>query len=152
MELTLAKKEQIEIMTEISKAAFDTDIEVGAGKAGGPPDYDSVEWHRKMQESGNLYVLLHNDSVIGGAILFSDMQNEKVLYVGRICVSPQYHRQGYGIEMMRQIEEKFQEAQSIRLDTPIWNVRTNAFYQKCGYRETHRDNKFVYYEKKLFPN
>ena len=101
-----------------------------------------------MQESGNLYVLLHNDSVIGGAILFSDMQNEKVLYVGRIFVSPQYHRQGYGIEMMRQIEEKFQEVQSIRLDTPIWNVRTNAFYRKCGYRETHRDNKFVYYEKK----
>ena len=32
MELTLAKKEQIEIMTEISKAAFDTDIEQNAGK------------------------------------------------------------------------------------------------------------------------
>ncbi|WP_196809783.1 dTDP-4-dehydrorhamnose 3,5-epimerase family protein [Butyrivibrio sp. MB2005] len=34
------------------------------------------------------------------------------------------------------------------LDTPIWNVRTNAFYTKLGYVEVSRDNEFIYYIKK----
>lgn len=50
--------------------------------------------------------------------------------------------------MMQQIEESFSEAKVFTLDTPIWNVRTNAFYQKLGYVEVRRDGDFVYYVKR----
>ena len=40
------------------------------------------------------------------------------------------------------------EIENFTLDTPIWNVRTNAFYRKLGYTEVRRDNEFVYYEKR----
>lgn len=44
-----AEQNQIEKIVEISKAAFDTDIEVGASEVGGPPDYDSLKWHERIQ-------------------------------------------------------------------------------------------------------
>ncbi len=37
----------------------------------------------------------------------------------------------------------------IKLDTPIWNERTNRFYKKCGYTEIGRDGESVYYEKQM---
>ena len=62
-------------------------------------------------------------------------------------MSPEHFRKGYGISMMQQIETMFLEVQIFTLDTPSWNVRTNAFYQKLGYVEVRRDENFVYYEK-----
>ena len=50
--------------------------------------------------------------------------------------------------MMQQIETIFPDVKTFSLDTPIWNVRTNAFYLKLGYVEVRRDNDFVYYEKR----
>ena len=44
-------------------------------------------------------------------------------------------------------ESCFPDAYVIQLDTPIWNVRTNRFYRKCGYRQTGKDIESVYYEK-----
>ncbi|MHA2351269.1 MAG: hypothetical protein ACXADL_16755 [Candidatus Thorarchaeota archaeon] len=46
IEITLAQPEDAEILTEISKRAFDSDIEVGAPGPGGPPDYDSERIQR----------------------------------------------------------------------------------------------------------
>jgi len=56
--LVKAQKAHIEELTRISKAAFDTDIAVGADEPGGPPEYDSVKWHEQMQKRGNLYAFL----------------------------------------------------------------------------------------------
>ena len=50
--------------------------------------------------------------------------------------------------MMQEIEAMFSDAKEFTLDTPIWNVRTNAFYSKLGYTEARRDNEFIYYSKK----
>ena len=41
----------------------------------------------------------------------------------------------------------FQEVKAFMLDTPLWNVRTNRFYQKLGYVEYKRDREFAYYIK-----
>ena len=84
--------------------------------------------------------------IIGAAILFLD--GEK-LNIGRIFISPEYHRKGYGIYMMQEIEKLFPNVKEIHLDTPIWNIRTNSFYQKQGYTEYKRDSEFVYYLKEL---
>lgn len=38
---------------------------------------------------------------------------------------------------------------TFRLETPVWNIRTNSFYPKCGYKEMYRDKESVYYQKVL---
>ena len=40
----------IKELTAISIKAFDSDIQVGGKEAGGPSDYDSESWYRKMME------------------------------------------------------------------------------------------------------
>ena len=147
MELKKAKKEQVEKIVRISKEAFDTDIEVGASEVGGPPDYDSIKWHESMRKKGNLYVLTKDEEVIGGALLFADRKEKNVLYVGRIFIDPSYHNKGFGKEIMRQIEQIDSGKQIFRLETPIWNSRTNSFYPKCGYQEMYRNEESVYYQK-----
>jgi hypothetical protein len=51
--------------------------------------------------------------------------------------------------MMQKIETMFSNVKEFVLDTPIWNVRTNAFYTKLGYVEVSRDNEFIYYIKNV---
>ena len=129
----------------ISKKAFDSDVEVGASSVGGPPGYATLSFHTKMARMNCLYKLVDDYKIVGGALLFL---KDDVLNIGRIFVDPEHFRKGYGIFVMQQIEESFAEAKVFTLDTPIWNVRTNAFYQKLGYVEVRRDGDFVYYEKR----
>ena len=129
----------------ISKKAFDSDVEVGASSIGGPPGYNSLSFHTKIARMNCLYKLVDDYKIVGGAILFL---KDDILNVGRIFVDPEYFRKGYGIFMMQQIEAMFPEVKVFTLDTPIWNIRTNAFYQKLGYEEVRRDGDFVYYEKR----
>ena len=67
--------------------------------------------------------------------------------IGRIFISPEHHRKGYGIYIMQEIEGMFPTVKEFYLDTPIWNIRTNSFYQKLGYTEYKREGEFVYYTK-----
>ena len=130
----------------ISKHAFESDVEVGAFELCGPPGYKSLPFYTKMARMNYLYKLIDDNGLtVGGAVLFIK-GNE--MNVGRIFVSPEHFCKGYGILMMQQIETMFSEVQIFTLDTPIWNIRTNKFYQKLGYTEVRRDSDFVYYEKR----
>ena len=129
----------------ISKKAFDSDVEVGASSVGGPPGYATLSFHTKMARMNCLYKLVDDYKNVGGALLFL---KDDVLNIGRIFINPEHFRKGYGIFMMQQIEAMFPQVKTFSLDTPIWNIRTNAFYQKLGYVEVRRDGDFVYYEKR----
>ena len=128
----------------ISKQAFDSDAEIGAPSAGGPPGYMSLKFHMKMARSGHLYKLTENGLIVGGAILFPDGDT---LNIGRIFVAPEHFRKGYGIFMMQEIEAMFPDAKAFTLDTPVWDTRTNAFYTKLGYTEVKRGDDLVFYSK-----
>lgn len=132
------------VLTSISKHAFDSDVQVGAPSIGGPPGYASVAFYTKMARGNHLYKLLYNELLIGGAVLFEDGQH---LNIGRIFVNPEYFRQGFGEFMMSEIEKAVPNAKELYLDTPVWNVRTNAFYQKLGYVAYRENQEFVYYRK-----
>ena len=129
----------------ISKRSFDSDALIGGPPSGGPPGYMSVPFHTKMARQGHLYKLTEDGLIVGGAILFLE---DDVLNVGRIFIAPEHFRKGYGQFLMREIENMFPEVKEFTLDTPIWNVRTNAFYSKLGYREIKRDKEFVFYSKR----
>ena len=129
----------------ISRRAFDSDILVGASSIGGPPGYKSLPFHTKMAKSNHLFKLVDNGLIIGGAILFLDKEK---LNIGRIFISPENHRKGYGIFMMQEIEALYPMVKEFTLNTPIWNIRTKSFYKKLGYNEVRHDKEFVYYSKK----
>ena len=147
MELRKSREEGVNILTKISKAAFHTDSAIGGKENDGPLWYDSIKWHKKMLSEGHLYTYINdNNEIVGGAVLFVE---ERKLYVGRIFINPIFFRKGLGKKLMKDIEGKFENISQINLDTPVWNVRTNNFYVKCGYSEIRKDNESVYYEKRL---
>ena len=148
MKLENAEPQNIERIMAISKAAFDSDLDVGASQPDGPPDYDSLAWHIQMQKEGHLLQAVVDGEIVGGAIVFLDKDGE-TLYVGRIFIDPAHHRKGYGLTLMKMAESYYAGIRKIKLDTPLWNVRTNAFYRKLGYCEVGRDEEFAYYQKEF---
>ena len=148
MILENAELKHIERIVAISKAAFDSDIHVGARETDRPPDYDSVPWHIQMKNEGHLLQAVIDGEIVGGAILFPDKDGES-LYIGRIFINPVHYRKGYGLALMKTAETFYPGIKRIKLDTPLWNGRTNAFYTKLGYCEVKRDEWFSYYQKEL---
>lgn len=146
MELTKAGTSDVLVINSISKRAFDSDILVGASSKTGPPGYMSVSFHMEMAKANHLYKLSVDGIIVGGAILFV---NGLQLNIGRIFVDPAYFRKGYGIFIMQEIERIFSDVREIFLDTPIWNVRTNAFYQKLGYIKYKKEDEFICYIKRI---
>ena len=96
MKIENAELKHIERIVAISKAAFDSDIHVGASEAAAPPDYDSIPWHIQMKNEGHLLQAVIAGEIVGGAILFLDKDRE-TLYIGRIFIDPVHHRKGYGL-------------------------------------------------------
>ena len=148
MKLENAERKHIERIVAISKRAFETDIEVGGAIGDYPPEYDSLIWHEQMLNEGHLLQAVIDGEIVGGAILFLDKDGE-TLYIGRIFIDPVRHRKGYGLSLMKMIETFYPGIKKIKLDTPLWNVRTNALYTKLGYCEMKREAGFVYYQKEF---
>ena len=148
MKLVKAERIQLERIVAISKRAFETDTEVGVIVGDYPPEYDSFIWHEQMLNEGHLFQAEVDGELIGGAILFLS-ENKESLYVGRIFVDSVYHKKGYGISLMGLVENLYSNVKEINLDTPIWNIRTNAFYKKLGYTEFKQEDGFVFYQKNI---
>ena len=98
--LTRTTNDQIPTLVGMSKAAFDSDVAVGASTEGGPPEYDSAEWHVEMMNQGHLFTATVEGTIVGGAVLFEDENNPSFMYVGRIFISPHFFRKGYGMELI----------------------------------------------------
>ena len=147
MYIIKAEQNQIDNIVGMSVRAFETDINCGGKKGDYPPGYDSIEWHRKMAEEGRLFQAIEDEKLVVAAILFPDT-SRKSLYIGRIFIDSIYHRKGYGILLMKCVESEFPYVNEINLDTPSWNIRTNAFYEKLGYTKVKIDDGFVFYQKK----
>ena len=144
--LSLSTVDECEIITQMSKDAFSSDVLVGGEPNQGPSNYDSLSWHLIMQKQNRLYSFKADNVVVGAAVLFNC---NTVLIVGRIFINPIHYKKGYGQELMSQIEHLFPNAKLIKLETPTWNIRTNQFYKKCGYTEVKRNIEDMFYEKRL---
>lgn len=148
MILRLTAEEEIEMITKISIDAFHSDYLIGLEPNDGPPGYDSVKWHKEMQKEKHLFSYFNDGgTMVGGAILFVSYDE---IYIGRIFISPKYHRKGYGISLMNDVEKMFSSVKRFKLDTPTKNIRTNSFYKKLGYIQTNVDGDFAIYEKENF--
>ena len=146
MHIVIAEEKQIKTIVDMSVRAFETDVNVGGAKGDCPPEYDSVEWHKQMAREGHLYQAMIGNDIVGAAIVFPD-ETKNSVYIGRIFIDSIHHRKGYGIQLMECIEKNYPSAAEFNLDTPSWNVRTNAFYVKLGYQIIKEEDGFVFYRK-----
>ena len=146
MYIVKAEENQVKTIVDISVRAFETDVNVGGAKGDCPPEYDSVEWHKQMAREGHLYQAMIGNDIVGAAIIFPD-ETKNSVYIGRIFIDSVYHRKGYGIRLMECIEKNYPFGTEFNLDTPSWNVRTNAFYEKLGYQIVKEEDGFVFYRK-----
>ena len=146
MQIVIAEENQIKTIVDMSVRAFETDVNVGGAKGDCPPEYDSVEWHKQMAREGHLYQAMIGNDIVGAAIVFPD-ETKNSVYIGRIFIDSIHHRKGYGIQLMECIEKNYPSAAEFNLDTPSWNVRTNAFYVKLGYQIIKEEDGFVFFRK-----
>ncbi len=133
--IQLARPEDAETLADISKRAFDSDVEVGAPSKGGPPGYDSVENHREAIETNSFDYLkiLYDEKIVGGTSVFKMTDHHYEAF--NVFIDPDYHRMGIGTQSFELIKAKYPEAKKWTLDTPVWNTRTKAYYEKLGFKQ-----------------
>ena len=146
--LELARPADAVALADISRRAFESDADVGATKPGGPPGYDTAAWQRSMMTKASAYwKLLLDRQLIGGAIVFSYPRGR--YYLARIFLDPDYFRQGHGLRAMDALLAAYPEARVWRLETPPWNRRTRAFYEKLGFRVVRETAEDVFFQKMM---
>jgi len=130
-----AELEDAEILADISKRAFDSDVEVGAPSAGGPPGYDSVEHHRRVIQmtSFDYLKVLFDGKIVGATSVQKITDSHYEIF--NVFIDPNYHRQGIGTQSFELIKVKYPQAKKWTLDTPVWNTRTKAYYEQLGFRQ-----------------
>jgi GNAT superfamily N-acetyltransferase len=135
IELRLANEQDAEMLADISRRAFHTDVDRGNTEGpGGPPGYDDPAWQRRMMAACDYYAILQDGELIGGIIAYATAPCEYEM--GRIYIAPEWQGQGLGKQAMALLWPLFPEARVWRLDTPTWNVRTRRFYAGQGFVET----------------
>ena len=134
-----AASSDAEILADISKEAFHTDVEVGdQGDPGGPPGYDTPEFQNWAIKILTYYKIIHNGEIVGGIILNSRMVKLHILE--RIFVDPRHHNKGIATKAMELIFLKYPNV-VWTLGTPEWNVRTKHFYEKIGFKQIGWDDE-----------
>ncbi|VVB75119.1 Acetyltransferase (GNAT) family protein [uncultured archaeon] len=134
-----------------------------------PSHHPSKETILKGINSGNHFVILENNQIVGGVLLnhSPDEQYKLVkweitdtnpLIVHRLAISPKHQGKGIAQELMKYAEElaKKDGSKSIRLDTYSTNKASNKFYQKLGYKHAgtikmlqYMPGEYNCYEKKV---
>ncbi len=136
-------------LTEISIDAFNTDFIVAGRKTkGGPPGYDSTEFHEQMiDESSKFYKILLDGAIIGG-FWFNKESLEKA-YLYRIFVDSKFHHTGIGLQVFEFLFQNFPCIEQWSLKVPIWNTRTPKFYIKLGFEMTEKTDRFLFFTKRM---
>jgi RimJ/RimL family protein N-acetyltransferase len=147
-----ASANDAEALAQISRRAFEHDVNYGAPGPCGPPGYDSTDWQREMIGSGRFFKVLERDRLVGGFVLFR-LPDGSVEF-GRAFLEPECQNRGIGAALLRFAESVFPETKLLVLDTPSWNLRTQHVYEKAGYSkfgELDKGEGFVLfqYEKRL---
>jgi ribosomal protein S18 acetylase RimI-like enzyme len=162
--LEQAGEEDAVQLAEISKRAFDSDVNVGApargkngvhSEGGGPIGYASPEFQVRMMKFCRYYKMICDEQIVGG--LIASLKKTGHYQLERIFVEPEYHNKGIGTEAMKQVLAMFPDAKTWTLGTPEWNVRTKHFYEKLGFvqigwTKDEPEWKGRYYEKLMNPN
>ena len=150
-----AFEDDAEVFAEISKLAFDTDIEVGAPSSEGPVGYDSSDFYLRIMDYLSCYRIHLDDTIVGGIMVNSGREDHSL--IERIFVDPNLFREGIGTRSIELLFELYPKTRMWTLGTPEWNVRTKSFYEKLGFVQVgwdlgHPKWRERWYEKVMTPS
>ena len=91
-----AEEADAEVLAEISKRAFNSDVEVGASGPGGPPGYDSPKAQIGNMRWTAYYKILLDDRIVGAIMVCK--RNEGHCEICGLFVDPEFHNQGIAVE------------------------------------------------------
>jgi N-acetylglutamate synthase-like GNAT family acetyltransferase len=151
--LEMAEEYDAEILAEISKRAFESDVECGAPEPGGPPGYDSPRATAGNIKYTDYYKIMLEYMTIGAILVCPREENH-----AEICglfVDPPFQNNGVATKAFDLIYEKYPENEVWTLGTPEWNVRTKHFFEKLGFVQIgwtkDPEWKGRWYQKKMDP-
>jgi len=130
-----ARTRDAEELTEVQRRTFDEDSRRFAGRPGGPPGYDSVDWTLWAIKTGIYFKILAGDQIVGGLILF-DM-HKRHFNLGRIFIDPGWQNQGIGSQAIRFIEKTFRmsrDGPSTRPTGPFATITLRKAWLRQGRR------------------
>lgn len=141
-----------ETLVKIEIAAFHYDSVLYPGvELGGPPGYDSVEVALQKIKEDIYYKILADGQIVGGIVVYD--HGEGHFHLDLIYIDPAQHDRGIGTQAMTLLEAAH-PALKWTLDTPLYAVRNQHFYEKFGYikvKDFTADDGFalIAYEKRL---
>lgn len=150
IQIRRAVDEDAATLTELSRRAFDADVNYGAQEPGGPPGYDDVEWQRRAIAAVDYYVIELDSTPVGGIIAYATALG--VYEMGRIFIAPEWQNLGFGAQALELLWSLYPDARVWRLDTPIWNLRTRHFYAREGFVEVGVTGEGVLFERRVNDN
>jgi GNAT superfamily N-acetyltransferase len=148
IELVKAREESAARLADISRRAFNSDVDCGAPAAeGGPPGYDSPAAQVRFMRSCDYYEI-HCDADLVGAVMVLKQRDRAYECCG-LFIDPDYHNRGIATRAFDLLWELYADAKLWTVGTPAWNERTNHFYPKLGFAKVRTDGKDgVIFEKR----
>ena len=131
--LVEAVEDDAYLLAEISKRAFESDVEVGAKEPGGPPGYDSYKDQIRYMEYFDYYRITLDDYTVGGVTTAHRGEGHREIV--RIFVDPESQRKGVGLKAVELVMSLYPDVKLWTTGTPEWNTRTKAFIEKLGFTQ-----------------
>lgn len=133
MDVTIERSNnsEAETLVRAQVESFHSDAVFYPGvEEGGPPGYDSVEFMRRKIAEDVAYTIRADGDIVGGMVLFEKTSGH--LHLDVIFIVSAMQSKGVGSKAMIFLSETYP---GIRwtLDTPVYAVRNQHFYEKFGY-------------------
>lgn len=106
----------------------------GYGAEGCPPGYSSAAWHRKYITRAHYYAIWQDGALAGGILIFPS--GGEAYEIAQLYVDPAYQGQGVGRQAMLAAEAAYPRAVHWTLNTPLWALSNQRFYEGLGYQKS----------------
>ncbi len=115
-----------------------------------PPLVQTLEEINKEFKTHIFLKVIENKEIFGSVRALQI--NDETCYIGRLIVHPDFQNQGIGTELMKEIEDNFNECQRFELITGHKSHKNIKLYEKLGYTKFKTEKltenlNLVYLEK-----
>lgn len=141
----IAESDSLEELTRLLHAAYKRLGDMGLRFVA---TYQTVEQTRSRIESGECFVALVNDTIVGTITLYTEpydssstwYQRQEVARFGQFGVEPEWQGQGIGNRMIQVIMDRARQLgmKELALDTSEKATHLIEYYQRNGWREVEQ--------------
>ncbi|MBS4173033.1 GNAT family N-acetyltransferase [Bacillus sp. FJAT-49736] len=124
------KVEDAQALLDIQREAFHDDLEKYRDFAGSPAAETMNSLFQKIIFAQHYTIYIKG--MIAGSIDIRRI-SETHYVLNQICLSPSFQNQGYGMKVLKMVEEMYPKAKKWTLKTQKDNVKNRHFYEKAGF-------------------